>query len=580
MIDETLHSPGDSDEEGPPGTNITDWEWQEYHHDIREIVKVSPLSDDQLHSNLEASEAALVGAANLGTSAFPNRCFETDEAIPQGEFNGFPRVTFMEAWNKDDPQNNNTHKRKDAAYNAREEDFLNFMKSDSIVGGYQEVDGKPSNVWIKDPLMDTNLIVEPVKDCFLRAQYGELLVRSLLEWRCFPPMYPRHTIHEQWFEQIDRLDNEVWTPQEGGIYAYEVIEANQRISKSIELRKVFEAFETMVRTIEVRVSRHENSLAGKLMDIVDEIYLTEQLCNVLYGTRYLLDKEALAAGEWISWDYLNTLWNSVSFTPRSDTYWHELTGKVRTHILYPNLVARVSAKIKVMMDFCIGIDFRLPYMRITELRDKYRTRQEMWPTLLATELRLTPRPFPKKIKASSPNESHDDLVAKVFGVVEELDALIDLVEESEDPEVKAASKAAQELVERVTTEVVHRVSTYNQVLQLLRDTEAARDRLQMLVKNKGDSTMEEETIVEDAGAGKAIQPPPPTVEDDDDPFSDVQMDDAPVRPLRRLRKGPAAASAAEPSPSPSPSPSISDSEELEEELEELGLSPLHAASLD
>ena len=115
------------------------------------------------------------------------------------------------------------------------------------------------------------------------------------------------------------------------------------------------------------------------MDIVDEIYITEQLCNFFYGVRYIVDKDRLSNGHWVSWsEHLNDIVRACAFVPRSKDY-YENPNDIRIYVLYPDLIDRVWKTVDSMMDFCIGLDFRLPYLRVNELRERYTAREARWP---------------------------------------------------------------------------------------------------------------------------------------------------------------------------------------------------------
>jgi hypothetical protein len=289
----------------------------------------------------------------------------------------------------------------------RQHEFEKFMNLDARFGGYLQSYGFTTSVWIDDPLMPVDKVATPVSSCFAKANYGELVVRSLLQWQCLPPVYPRHTIHEQWFTGIDWLRNNLWMAPNGpDALDSGLFDRNRLISKGMELRKVFESFESMMTTIRMRVESHKPSELGngddgeKHMDIVDEIYLTEQLCNFFYGVRYIVDNDRLSKGEWASWSGdLDDLVRACAFVPRSPDYYKN-PSDIRIYVLYPDLIDNVWKLVDWMMDSCIGLDFRLPYLRVNELRLRYTPRETIWPRPYAASVpeQMRPRMSPVQWK--------------------------------------------------------------------------------------------------------------------------------------------------------------------------------------
>jgi hypothetical protein len=379
-------SPSDSDAEMDQDEygRGDEWRWYKDHAAAREIKKAPrDVTEEELLTALLDSEKLLVAAVNANPiiKTLPYECFKGRENGKPGDANGFPIATFLEAWNEDAKSDlldsKDMKEMKDA--------FETFMNLDARFGGYRMSEELPTSVWISDPLMLTDQVTMPVSSCFAKADYGALVVRSLLHWKCIPPIYPRHTMHEDWFAKIDILEQTLWSKPTGpDALDVSLFNRNRSISKGMELRKLFESFESMVWTIRIRVGSHnssdlDNGFNGeKHMDIVDEIYLTEQLCNFFYGVRYIVDKDRLRNGHWVSIEHLNDIVRACAFVPRSEEY-YENPNDIRIYVLYPDLIDRVWKTVDSMMDFCIGLDFRLPYLRVNELRERYKAREASWP---------------------------------------------------------------------------------------------------------------------------------------------------------------------------------------------------------
>jgi|EP00966_Prymnesium_polylepis_P324471 hypothetical protein len=202
---------------------------------------------------------------------------------------------------------------------------------------------------------------------------------------------------------MDLLEKRLWAPKArpGAGLTY-VDYTNHEISIGMELRKLFNSVDSMVKAVKGRVDSHATSdidddyMDETFMDVVDEIYLTEQMCNFFYGVRYLVDKKRLGNGEWVAWkDDLEDKVRANSFEIRTGNY-YALPPDVRTYVLYPDLIDRVWSIVTQLMETCIAVDFRLPYLRIKELRAIHVQRDGVWPGLGAGTVspQLKPRLFP------------------------------------------------------------------------------------------------------------------------------------------------------------------------------------------
>jgi hypothetical protein len=392
-------------DDSPPGSDAGSGEDSE--EDSEEYEEETPEEYRQKFARLGRqilmSEMALVASVNIIGSvekSLPTECFDTRFGLDD-QFNGFPRITFLQAWNEDSDV-------YEGAFDERKAAFTELMQADARFGGYKVVNGEQTTQWVSDPMMLATEVSVPEQACFARADYGGLIVKSLLKWRCLPPIYARHTLKASWFEAMDQLDARLWTKPARpppGMY-FEDFNTNYEISVGMELRKLFESVESMIKTVKARVDTHVTSDLNSLelvdtrfMDVVDEIYMTEQLCNFFYGIRYLIDKERLKKGEWASWsnDLVESV-NAYSFVARSEEY-YKLPNDVRTYVLYPELISSVWDMVTTLMKTCVAVDFRLPYLRIKELRSSYNQREDVWPGPGAGSVsdRLMPREFPEEI---------------------------------------------------------------------------------------------------------------------------------------------------------------------------------------
>ena len=111
---------------------------------------------------------------------------------------------------------------------------------------------------------------------------------------------------------------------------------------------------------------------GQFLTIVDEIHITEQLCNLMYGIRLICASHILRAGEW-DW------WTTSRWTPTP-----KLRGVHKRHfddaarskfgeadkaaVMSKEFALQSTNMIATLMKEARGVDFRLPYMRIWDLR--------------------------------------------------------------------------------------------------------------------------------------------------------------------------------------------------------------------
>lgn len=274
----------------------------------------------------------------------------------------FPRTTFVKRWEKEEEE--------DTAKEFWQDDFKKIVKYDrKFVGQFNHDDG----FWIRDAKMqfDDN-VVTPCTTCFERADYGNMLVDAVFKWKCFPPLYPRHTLHYNWFKDIDALRENFWK-FEGDLKDEEDV----TISKSIEINTLLDAMMSMLKGLRDRVSRNEY----EKMTIVDEIYLTEQLCNALFGLLYIVKKESLTQGKWYEWGfdgYASGIRDDVEAYEFNSSAVELLPEDVRDSVLSSKKWNVHRKAIEDMMTHCIGMDFNLPYLRFKELREN-NTFATLWP---------------------------------------------------------------------------------------------------------------------------------------------------------------------------------------------------------
>jgi hypothetical protein len=205
---------------------------------------------------------------------------------------------------------------------------------------------------------------------FEEANYAAILVKAMYTWKCIPPLYPRHTIYTEWFEYIINLEN-VWDdpPLDGDEDAEEEHRLKVKVEKSLEIKKV------LVRTMYmVNVLKHlVNLRPNKIMTIWDEIYLTEQLCNVLYGLRFICDSRGLRDGKWIDWKTFSLQLSEFIITEDDANAWQSLhpytnpLGDNNFRVLDSGFLSNALAMISIMMATCRGVDVRLPYLRVNQL---------------------------------------------------------------------------------------------------------------------------------------------------------------------------------------------------------------------
>lgn len=364
----------------------TNWELYEYHDRFRSIP-----NNDSKDANIKISKVMTCSDVFLVTCRLKdNKILEESDYkeffVPTDDA-AFPSETFVQRWGK---------REGDETGNVPwEDDFKEIIKNDRKFVGCVE-SGSP-NYWIRDANMqfDDNVIT-PCTTCFERADYGNMLVDAVFKWKCFPPLYPRHTLHYNWFVSIDALRNNIWTFEE---YTYD--EEDVKISKSIEINTLVDAMMSMLKGLRERVRTNK----GEKMTIVDEIYLTEQLCNVLFGLLYIVKKESLTKGKWYEWGfdgYANGIRDDVEayeFTsPDVELLPKDVKNSVLTHTKWT--VGRKA--IQEMMTHCIGMDFNLPYLRFKELREN-NTFVTLWPKPEDESIskKLEARPFPLALEERS-----------------------------------------------------------------------------------------------------------------------------------------------------------------------------------
>jgi hypothetical protein len=183
-----------------------------------------------------------------------------------------------------------------------------------------------------------------------------MLVRAIFDWKCFPPFYPKHTLHSDWFGKIDYLRENKWEKTN------EATEGS-KISKSIEVVKLVTAVVHMVWLI---ISRSER--AGFIMTVVDEIYLTEQLCNLLLGLLYILpDNVQKDYKKRYQWGTLKDAMNDVAFR---DNEFTSLPGDIQGFVLYETEFGHTVSFIETMMRNCVGLNPKLLYLQVDYLKDR------------------------------------------------------------------------------------------------------------------------------------------------------------------------------------------------------------------
>jgi hypothetical protein len=219
----------------------------------------------------------------------------------------------------------------------------------------------------KDPIDDHNRntelrrIVTALKEPTLtRANYGKMLVRAIFDWNCFPPFYPKHTLHSDWFGKIDYLRENKW---EKTNEATEDATKDAKISKSTEVVKLVTAVVHMVWLIRSRSER-----AGFIMTVVDEIYLTEQLCNLLLGLLYILpDNVQKDYKKRYQWGTLKDAMKDVAF---SDSEFGLLPDNIKHLVLNETDIGHTVSFIETMMRNCVGLNPMLLYLQVDYLKDR------------------------------------------------------------------------------------------------------------------------------------------------------------------------------------------------------------------
>lgn len=306
----------------------------------------------------------------------------------------FPTRTFLKAWNYASQEDQYVTTEWKAA-------FTRILTSDGMFGGYEVVQQlsaeHTTSVWNDNVrLKPSSTRVMPTKECFRAADYGQELFDAIVTKKCFPPFYPRHTLYGNWLHRIRRMRNDRWITTERN----RDHDTNVRISKSIELKKLFVSVDVMLGGIQKKINQRHPSDHEKIKNtsIVDEIYLTEQLCNLLYGMRYILDHRALMQGKWITWENAdptipNTLKRKLKFHAW-DVKSDKLPENVKQHVLSTLDAKNMGDMLHNMMQHCVGIDFRLPYLRVNELSK--RDKVELWPSPTDTTMSygLKPRVCP------------------------------------------------------------------------------------------------------------------------------------------------------------------------------------------
>lgn len=262
----------------------------------------------------------------------------------------FPVKTFVQCW---EDQRTQTH-------TFWENDFRKLLQYDRKFAGQFGSD----NVWMRDARLDVDdNIITPCTTCFERADYGNMLVDSVFKWKCFPPFYPRHTLHYHWFVSIDNLRNNTWKYQSDSSSSDD---EEIRISTSIEIKTLLDAVMGMLEGLRKRV--HSNQ--EHKMTIVDEIYLTEQLCNALFGILYIVSKKKLTDGKWYEWGFTTAsgLKDDVEAFEFDEKMMLSVPDNLKNNVLSSKTWETGKRTIEQMITHCKGMDFNLPYLRCKELR--------------------------------------------------------------------------------------------------------------------------------------------------------------------------------------------------------------------
>ena len=183
-----------------------------------------------------------------------------------------------------------------------------------------------------------------------------------------------------------------------------------KVDKSVEIKRV------LVRTMYmVNVLKHLVDLRpDEHMTIWDEIYLTEQLCNVLYGLRFICDMDSLKNGEWIQWKSFSEQLEGFQIDADDANAWRTFypgempLGDKNFRVLDSDFLNNALAMISSMIDTCRGVDVRLPYLRVFELMSS--SEYYSWPEPTSDiSTRLEARIFPMAT-------SEVDAEAPLFGI--------------------------------------------------------------------------------------------------------------------------------------------------------------------
>ena len=265
-------------------------------------------------------------------------------------------------------------------------------------------------------------IVTALKEPTLtRANYGKMLVRAIFDWKCFPPFYPKHTLHSDWFEKIDYLRKNKWektneatedaTEDATEAATKEAATKDAKISKLTEVVKLVTAVVHMVWLI---ISRSKH--AGFIMTVVDEIYLTEQLCNLLLGLLYILpDNVKKDDKKRYQWETLKVAMTDVAF---SDSEFGALPDNIKHLVLNETDIEHTVSFIETMMRNCVGLNPMLLYLQFDYLKDRNTGTPneefvfDSWPDPLSytTKTAIPPcRKFPLEIVESAEQLAYEKM---------------------------------------------------------------------------------------------------------------------------------------------------------------------------
>jgi hypothetical protein len=356
----------------------------------------------------------------------------------------YPTETLLQRWSKVAAANS---PQRDQEMDEFKKLYAHVRRVNNRFGGFEQkmiqgtdpIEYEVSNEWNNDSKLKISVVLKPTLNSFINADYGGLIEEMIInradraaQRGIIPALHPRHTLKKAFVDRINaawdssaavswkrpkasRLSNGepvVETPDQ--------LALRRRVQQSRELKALVQAASSVLVAIAYRYNSYRDFSDGdeeRYLTIVDEIHITEQLCNLMYGIRLILLPDRVHDGEWDRWTSkkrraygvtgrreLKAMFIEASF---NDEELGQLSDPDQVAVMDFVYAVEASAMISTLIKEAMGVDFRLPYMRIVDLRRPDEGGQNMalkWPApddVGAPGGQLLMRPLPPRLRLDS-----------------------------------------------------------------------------------------------------------------------------------------------------------------------------------